>query len=341
MPLIEGIRHRWPDFTLLLTTQTSTGAAMARRLCPDVPHRSAPLDLPWVAARAVAQVRPRVLVLEYLELWPRQVAACARKGVPVMVVDGRVSQKSLRWRWLLKTTARRVSCFCGRSDGDRARAVQLGVSPSKAFVCGNGKYDALRVAPQPEESLRAALGNPDVVVGSLHPDEFEAAMSALAGSSLRGVIAPRYPADSARIMALGAHHGVSCALRSEGPAPLADWIVLDTMGELAAAYGLASVAIVGGTFGRRGGQNLVEPAAHGVPVVHGPNVANITEEAEALAGAGATEVPHWRAAVELAAVRCVDPGPDPRAALSALTGATAAHLDHLARLLASPQLPAA
>lgn len=347
-PLTRGAAARWPALRLLLTTQTRTGAAMAERpdlrLPASLSHGQAPLDLPIVAAAGVSHVAPKLLVLEYLELWPRQIAACHRRGAPVMVVDGRVSRRSLRWTWLLRGTARRIACFCARTAGDAERAVALGVHEARVFVTGNGKYDGLPELASPGPALRRALrplgAAPQLVVGSLHTDELDEAAAALAASELAVVIAPRYLTDVPRLLELGARRGVGVARRSEleggRGAEGARWIILDTIGELAAAYALAPVAIVGGTFGRRGGQNLVEPAAWGAQVIFGPSTENVAVEVEALSGRGGWPTSSWPEAVAAARERLKLGGPDPRDALAGLAGATEAHLEHMARLLGAP-----
>lgn len=333
LPLVAALRAARPALRLLITAQTAGGRAVARQLFPDLPVAAPPLDLPPLPARALAAVRPRLVVLEYLELWPAWIAACARAGVPVAVVDGRITRRSLRVAPLLRATAGRLALFCARSEADADAALRLGVSPERVVVHGNGKHDGAPAAPPaPTADLRAAVGDVDLVLGSLHPDEEAAALPALAAVGHRALVAPRYPRRAPAILAAARRLGVSARRRSEHGPP-ARWIVLDTLGELAAAYALGRVAVVGGTFGRRDGQNLVEPAAHGRPVVHGPRVGNVAEEAAALAGRGAEVVPDWPAAFARADALLAAPGPDPRPALAALRGATARNLRSLLDLL--------
>ncbi len=334
-PLVTALAEARPALRLLISAQTSTGRAMARRLFPTLPVVRPPLDLPPLPDLALAQVRPRLVVLEYLELWPAWAAACRRRGVPLMVVDGRVTDRSLRIRPLLRRAAEGLAAFCARSEADAAAARALGVPPDRVFVHGNGKHDGVAAAPPaPSEALRAAVGAVDVVVGSLHPDEEAAALPALAASGLRALIAPRYPRRATAIVRAGDRLGVPVALCSAGGSRAARWVVLDTIGELAAAYALGKVAVVGGTFGRREGQTLVEPVAQGRPVVHGPRVANVADEVAALAGAGVACAPDWTVACARARVWRDDPDPpDPRPALANLGGATARNLRTLLAVL--------
>lgn len=332
-PTVAVVRRVRPDSVLCITAQTATGRTMARRLWPDLRVDAPPIDVPPWPARAVAARRPKLVVLEYLELWPAWIAACRRADVPVVVVDGRVTQRSLRIAWLLRRAAADVTAFCARTHEDAVAAARLGVPRDRIHVHGNAKHDSLSNAPPvPDPDLRAAVGSVDIVVGSLHGDEIGDAVRALANYRGRVLIAPRYPRHAARVVRAAHRHGVSAARRSRGAAD-ARWVVLDTIGELAAAYGLARAAIVGGTFGRRDGQNLIEPAAHGVPVVHGPRVGNVADEARALDGRGAWAVVNWPEAVERAAALVSAGGVDPRPALARLVGASARHLDVILPLL--------
>ncbi len=334
-PLGEALRAARPDLRLLLTAWTSTGRAMAGRVLPGVPFARPPLDVPPLPHLALRRVAPRLVVLEYLEVWPAWIAACARARVPVVVVDGHLTRKSFRIRHLLRPSMQRLTLFCARASADAEAAVALGVPPERVRVHGNAKHDGVAAAaPLPTEALRAAVGAVDVVVGSLHADEEPAALPALAKSGLAALVAPRYPGRTDAVLAAARRLGVRAHRRSGGPCPHdARWIVLDTMGELAAAYALGRVAVVGGTFGAREGQTLVEPAAHGLPVVHGPRTGNVAEEAAALAGRGAWPVADWPTAFAMAARLRDAPSPDPRPALEALRGATARHLAALLPLL--------
>lgn len=333
-PLIAAFAAARPGWHRHVTATTAGGRQLARQLFADCSIGRPPLGL--LPTRALARIAPRLIVLEYLELWPAWIAAAHRAGIPVAVVDGRVTHRSLRIRRWLHRAAGRLTLFCARTEADAAAARALGVQADRILITGNGKYDGVPLAPpQPSAALSAAIGDREVVIGSLHPDEERAALEALAASGLTALIAPRYPRRAAAILRFARRHGITARRRSDAAPATARWIVLDTLGELAAAYAIAPVAIVGGTFGRRDGQNLIEPAAHGRPVIHGPRTANVAVEAAALAGRGAWPVPDWPAAFDTARARLADPGPDPRPALATLTGATARNLDALCAILDS------
>lgn len=333
-PLLRHLAARAVPWAL--SVQTAPGRGLAHKLWPQAAIGAPPIDCPPWPERALRRARPAALILEYLELWPAWIAACARLKIPVIVLDGRVSERSLRVRRLLRPTAARLSWFCAQSAQDAEGAIALGVPEERVSICGVGKHDQLlRPPPMPSEALRAAVGGVDVVLGSLHEDEEGAALTSLAGAGLRALIAPRYLARVAALERLAQRLGVPTARRSEGGDPQARWILLDSIGELAAAYALAPAAVMGGSFGRRQGQNLVEAAAHGRPVIFGPQHANIALEAEALRGRAAFEVVDWPQA--WAQARRLGRAPfdeaRARAALHDLTGATARHVQILCEIV--------
>ena len=239
------------------------------------------------------------LILEYLELYPGWIAECNRLGLPVAVVDGRVTHKSLRIKRYLNGAASALRLFCARSDTDAARARRLGVPAASICVTGNGKYDGYPLSEQSQkDELSYRYGRPDVVIGSLHPDEQSDALHALAQFKFRALIAPRYVRQRNGIVALAERLGLSISLHSRGDAPKQIHL-LDTYGELASAYGAAPINIVGGSFGRRCGQNLFEAALHNNVVIHGPSTEISLMRSSAFRHHGAYEVSSWEAAFSL------------------------------------------
>jgi 3-deoxy-D-manno-octulosonic-acid transferase len=333
-PLLARLRGLTPAPSVGMTVGRAAGREAATRWYPDVPVLAPPLPFGLTGGRFLRRRGVRLQVLEYLELWPGWVRACARAGVPVVVVDGRVSHRSLRVRALLRATAARVDLFCAQTPEDAEAAVTLGVPRDRVHVTGNGKHDRVFDPPAPSAELRAAVGAVDLVVGSLNPREERAAVAAFAAFPGRILWAPRYPARAAGLCRRARAAGVDCALRTRGGAG-ARWIVLDTIGELAAAWALGRVALAGGTFCRREGQNLVEAAAHGLPVVHGPRVANVAPEARALAGRGAFAVDDLAGAADRvrALLEGRLPAPDPRPALATLRGAADRQVDLMRPIL--------
>jgi 3-deoxy-D-manno-octulosonic-acid transferase len=322
-PVVSAFRALEPSAEVVVTATTPTGRARAEALYPDIlERRFAPIDLPWTTSRALRRIRPSVLVLGESELWPSLLRQASRSA-PVVVVNARLSDRTmprarrvrLLYRWMLA----RLTAVGVQTAEDRDRFIELGLDPRRVTVTGNTKFDRRVPSPSDAEraSLRAELGvgeSPLVVAGSTFPGEDELLLDALAhlrsapfssGAStqvparrLRLVLAPRHPERGDAIEALILERGLGVWRRSRGPAPPGadpDVVLLDTVGELARVYALARVAVVGRSFRTGGGQNPLEPMAHGVPVVYGPKMGNFREIAR-LAEIGG------------AAVRCHDDG---------------------------------
>ncbi len=302
--LVDVLARERPDLEIVLSSTTPAGHAVARRDHPDRHVFWFPLDFSFSVARVLASIRPSLLVLMELEVWPNLMDALGRRGIPVAVVNGRMSDRSFpRYRLLtriLPTFFGGISLFCARDAAVARRLAELGLPPDRIRVTGSLKADtALLAAERGDGALRRSdLGMaPDdfvVVAGSTHEgeerlllDAYELLRQEL--PSLRLVIAPRHLERIPGILALAASRGVVLGRRSLGaPAGSDRVILLDTMGELHAIYALADAAVLGGTFVPVGGHNLVEPAVHGVPIVIGPHVSAIAgEAAEFIAGGGA------------------------------------------------------
>jgi len=336
-PLVSSLRHLYGSESTHLTTWTRGGIAMGRQLYGAPSVTRPPLPFRYFASRFLRKVRPDILILEYLELYPAWMAACSRLSLPVMVVDGRVTARSLRIRPFLRRAAAQITVFCAQTQEDGDAALALGVPGDRIHVMGNGKYDGFpEGAPQLPSDAAGLYGTPDVVIGSLHPDEEVAALQAIKDSGLRVLLAPRYLNRISMIQRAARKLGLDVSRRSQRESPR-QLHLLDTYGELAAAYGAAQVSIVGGTFGRRGGQNLFEPALHNNVVIHGPNIRNIKREAAAFGGRGAYQVGNWHSALQLAKGR--HPHPQLADAAMGLRGATRRHLDFIETLVAQGPEP--
>ena len=298
--LMDALRARGEP--VVASTTTVTGRARVRSARPDLPAGLAPLDHPWIAARVLRQVRPSALLLVETELWPAWIAAAHARGIPVLVVSGRISDRSLlryrrlRLRRLLAPTLRRVSAVGARSAEDAARFVSLGMPKERIRVTGDLKLEPPAASSPPSEELRQALGTvPLLVAGSTHPGEERAALGALvaaerAGFGLALVVAPRRPERFEAVAALLAASGRTVRRRSRlggNPLRAGEVLLLDTLGELESIYGMARVAFVGGTLAPVGGHNLLEPVLRGKPVLFGPWTHNVREAATLMSETGA------------------------------------------------------
>ncbi|MBW5800362.1 lipid IV(A) 3-deoxy-D-manno-octulosonic acid transferase [Halomonas elongata] len=303
-PLIEALRKRYPQHRLVITTMTATGAERAVALAEaasdeaggEVSHYFLPLDFPCAARRFVARLRPRLAIFFETELWPNLLASCARRGVPVAVVNGRLSARSFRTyrrlRRLMQEALSHVDWLGAKSRQDAERFAALGMAEDATSVTGSLKFDiALNdEALEVSERLHTLLGGRPVwVAGSTHPGEDEALLTAHARvreirSEALLILVPRHPRRFEAVAELCAARGLACARRSKGEAPGSETAVYlgDTMGELRALYGAADLAFVGGSLVPVGGHNLLEPAAMGVPVLTGPELANFEDVAETL-----------------------------------------------------------
>jgi 3-deoxy-D-manno-octulosonic-acid transferase len=302
-PLLASLRRHLPGATVVLSVATSTGRAMSERLqIPVARIFYAPIDLAHACARAVRRIRPTLLVLEYAELWPNLVLAARRAGARVALTDGRVSprgfQRARAARLLYRRLLAEVDLCLMRSTGDAERIEALGAPRARIAVTGNTKHDARAPNAAEVQALRQQLQLPAaarlIVLGNTHSGEEALLLPVFRRLSvempgLKCLVAPRYPERCPEIEELCARLGLVSARRS-APDAKAQVLLLDTVGELPAAYGLGAVAFVGGSFTARGGQNVLEPAFHGVPVLYGPSTANFREEVALLEGRGGVEV---------------------------------------------------
>ncbi len=295
-------RLRARGHTTVVSTVTVTGRDAFRRARPEVPCGLAPLDHPWIVDAVLARVRPSALVLIETELWPSWIAAAKRRGVPVVVASGRISDRSFpRYRRLaplLRGTFGRLDAVGARSEEDARRFVALGVLEARVSVCGDLKLGPPDTAPRLAPKLVDRLtGGPLFVAGSTHPGEEEAALAALARAEASGlratlVLAPRYPSRAGEVERLVQAAGRRVVRSSAPPgARLApgEVLLLDGIGDLAGVFACATVAFVGGSLVARGGHNLLEPAAAGRPVVFGPHTENARAAADLLLACGAGE----------------------------------------------------
>jgi 3-deoxy-D-manno-octulosonic-acid transferase len=276
----------------VVSTWTRSGAEMAAaRLGRSATIIRAPLDLAGPVRAVVDRLRPALVVLECLELWPRLVSTCHARGVPVAVVNGRLSSRSLRRyqraRWLFEPCFRGIARVVARTPEDARRFVEAGVPAGRVTIGANTKYASLELR-QVALSPTAPQGA-KVVLGSLHAAEervlFPLIPSLLAAPALEElVVAPRYPhqaeATRRRLRRAGVAEGRVGGAKPGRRAPRV--VVLETMGHLAQHYADARVAFVGGSLIRHGGHNLVEPASMGCPVLFGPHTFNCAQEARLL-----------------------------------------------------------
>jgi 3-deoxy-D-manno-octulosonic-acid transferase len=299
-PLIDALRLRWPQASLLLTCSTATGAAAGRgHLRAGDVQAWLPYDTPGAVRRFLRHWRPAVGVLMETEVWPNLVHAARDLRVPLVLANARLSAKSLRsgerWAALLRPALRDVTRVLAQTERDAQRLREFGAVAVE--VCGNLKFD---VAPAPAQlaqgaAWRAALGRPAVLAASTREGEEAPLLAAWRGLPAPRpllLLVPRHPQRFDEVAALVQSAGFTLARRSawgDMPPTAADadvWLG-DSIGEMALYGACADAALLGGSYAALGGQNLIELAACGAPVVMGPSTFNFAEAAELALEAGA------------------------------------------------------
>ena len=315
--LLKALRAQQPGLKLLLTHGTATGRAEgAKLLQPGDVQVWQPWDSLDATRRFVRQFQPAAGVLMETEIWPNLLAACREAGVPVALANARLNAKSLagaqRWAALSLPAYQSLSAIWAQTEDDAARLRQLGVQVHGVF--GNVKFDVVPDAQQLAQGhlWRAASDRPVVLLASSREGEealwlqaWQSAQSAQGLADVQWLIVPRHPQRFDEVQQLIAGAGLTVSRRSQwqaghSPAPADVWLG-DSMGEMPLYYALAHAGLLGGSFERLGGQNLIEAAACGCPMLLGPHTFNFAEAAEQACAAGAAlRVTDMAAAVQQA-----------------------------------------
>jgi 3-deoxy-D-manno-octulosonic-acid transferase len=362
--LAADLKERYPRLRLYLSTTTIAGQHVARR---SLQHVDAvfyfPFDWAFIVKRTLNIVRPRVFVMMETEIWPNLLRLCRARGVKTILINGRISSRSYPryrlirpfFRWVLADVDR----FCMQSDESARRIVELGADQAKVTVTGSLKFDSLEMPPvvshgKPRERVlrffRLSPNRMVLVAGSTVRGEEPAVLKAFsrlkgASPSALAILAPRQPERFGEVERLARESGFVTVRRSDLPIdtePRADVVVLDTIGELAQLYQVATVVFVGGSLVDHGGHNILEPAVFGKPILFGPHMQNFKEIADAFVGNGAavqvgSERELEQAMVSLATdpVRRAKLGAAARALVEANRGAKDKTLAVIAELLPS------
>lgn len=335
-PLVEALLARHPGHRLLLTHTTPTGRATGEQLFGNRVLRAyLPWDLPFAVERFLHHYRPVAGLLMETEIWFNLAAACQRRGVPLLLVNARLSERSARgYGRLARLTAAALGSLAGvgaQTPADAARLKSLGAEAPE--VTGNLKFD---VTPPPAllplgAQLRARFGaaRPVLLAASTREGEEPLVLDAFASLQVPGallVVVPRHPQRFDEVEKLVLARGWRCARRSDSGAAADDVAVVlgDSMGEMFAYYAWSDVAFVGGSLLPLGGQNLIEAAAAGRPVLTGPHTFNFADASRLAVAAGAARVVHDSAELAAAArLLLTDPAAHARASQAALAFAAA------------------
>ncbi len=351
--LIAGLAGQ--GFPIVLSSTTPAGRAIAATMTGTAGVFHFPIDLPGVVGRTLDAIRPAAFISIETEIWPLLLRQCARRGVPALIVNGRISERSrARYgavRGLLRGALAAIRMACMQTETDARRIVAIGMPGDRVLVTGNMKFDGA-IPSEPDGVLQALVqeaagGSPVLVAGSTSPGEEEVVLDAMASTRPDAfflILAPRHPDRFARVGSLLRQRGVAFRRRSDGGSEGAGRpraLLLDTVGELAGAYHLADVAFGGGSLVPRGGQNLTEPAVCGVPVLFGPHTQHVAAVAEALAACGGAERVTDAATLAHAIMRLIDDpearrrmGEAGRSMVHAHRGATARTVEAILPILA-------
>ncbi len=317
---LSTLERKHPGVELVISTTTKTGYDLAQRKYSQHTVFYCPLDFSWAAHNALWRVRPNLLVLAELELWPNLIRTAKAHGTKVAIINGRLSDNSFRGyrrlRPIVARLLRKIDLIAAQDEQTAERFRWLGANPASVVTTGSLKFDGANTdRDNPRSNTLRRLANiraQDTVflVGSTQAPEEQYGIDiyqklAVDNPNLRLILVPRHPERFAEVARLLEHSGIAWMRRSEleiraGEGVLADTahadttnaaILVDTIGELSAWWGTATVGFVGGSFGTRGGQNMLEPAAYGVATCFGPNTRNFRDiVGQLLAVGGAQEV---------------------------------------------------
>ncbi len=310
---MEAARARRPGAAFTLTTNTSTAHAIAeKQIGPEDILLYFPVDFPPIVRRALDRLQPAALVLVEAEWWPNLVRQARRRGIPVMLLNGRLSDRSYQRYRKLRAFTRRIlaliDLFCVPGEEERRRLIELGAEAARIRVVGSAKYDVAggvnAVLPAADLLARAGFAADAslLVGGSTWPGEEQALLEAFrqlraADASARLVLVPRHAERAGAVAAEIERTGLPCRRWSaapRGPAagPAPEVLLVDTTGDLKNFYAAATVIFVGKSLTARGGQNIIEPAVFGKPIVIGPHLENFRAVlADFLAAGALLQVP--------------------------------------------------
>ncbi|MEZ5754604.1 MAG: 3-deoxy-D-manno-octulosonic acid transferase [Paracoccaceae bacterium] len=328
LPLLQALTAR-ADLHVLLTCTTVTAMDLMRGRVPErVILQYLPVDLPGPVARFLSHWRPDVAVMVESEFWPRLIHATHSRGIPLILANARISDRSAgRWarmRGLAGAILGRFNALVATDAAMAARLVALGADPARVRVTGTLKRGAARLPVDAAElaRLRAALAGRQVwLAGSTHPGEEAAVLEAHRALSARLpeailILAPRHPVRGDEVAGLVTAAGLTQSRRSRGEAPAGQVYLADTLGEMGLWFDLCPVSFIGGSLvAGIGGHNAYEPALHGSAILHGPHVGNFADLYARLDGAGAARVVA-DAATLARAVAALEGDPAARAALT-------------------------
>lgn len=305
-PLLKALKKNFPGIRIVLSNVTETGRGIAEKTA-EVDHCVYfPFDYHFTVKHALAKVRPALLVMVETEIWPNFLRAAHDMGIPAVLVNGRISDRSfgryLALKWFFRPILVNLTAVCMQTAEDARRIIAIGAEPGRVHVTRNLKYDIPANAPTNEKKreLRGICKIPDgimvITAGSTHAGEEETLLSAYrqllaGGHECFFVLAPRHPERAGEVADIIRNCGmpftlISSLARREGLFRPGEVLLVDTVGELMRLYAISDIVFVGGSLATTGGHNILEPASLGVPVLFGPHMHNFRESATLLLACG-------------------------------------------------------
>jgi len=299
--LIEELRIVYPEKKLVISTVTATGNKIARAIAKEGDFVTyLPLDASFIVKRVINKINPSIFIIAETEIWPNLISCLYRRKIPIIAVNGRISDRSFRGylaiRFLIRPILKKINLFCVQTEPDAERLMYLGVLPGKIQITGNMKfdikdYDFKKNYAQCRARLNLGPQEKLLVAASTHPGEERIVLIAYKAllkefPDLRLLIAPRHPERSSNIVDLIKKYDfepVKISLlesRTRGLKNLRTIFILDTIGELISFYAIADIVFVGGSLVKKGGHNILEPASQEKPILFGPHMFNFRDIAE-------------------------------------------------------------
>ncbi len=296
-PLIKGLRRCYPEYRLLLSVTTETGRGVAEKddLADAVIYF--PFDIGFAVNRLLDAVAPKAIIIMETEIWPVFTLLAWNRKIPLLLANGRISERSFPryrlFRWFFRPVLQRFSWLGMQSAADLERILEIGAPEERSLVVGNLKYDIpfSQVQPEERQQLKKRFRIPEflpvLTAGSTHPGEEEHILAAFLNLKVQFpelllVLVPRHPERAAAVESLSFQHGLSvvrrsCLLQQNADCAAGTVLLVDTVGELMQFYALSDLVFVGGSLVSTGGHNLLEPASRGIPFMFGPCMDNFRE----------------------------------------------------------------
>ncbi|MFA5276530.1 MAG: 3-deoxy-D-manno-octulosonic acid transferase [Candidatus Omnitrophota bacterium] len=292
--LIKELRVSYPLKKLVISTVTPTGNKVANSLAKEGDFVTyLPLDFSCIVRRVIKRIKPSIFIIAETEIWPNLITALNKSGVSIAILNSRISDASFKGysaiKYLLKPILNKVNIFCSQSESDGLKLKALGAKPGSIIVTGNMKFDQVPSRSVNPEFYKKRMGLKEgerlIIAGSTHRGEEEILLNIYQSllkdfPYLRFFLAPRHPERASEVEGLVKNFGfepLRVSLLSV-KAPLEKEVfILDTIGELASFYSAADIVFIGGSLVKKGGQNILEPASAGKPVVFGPYMSNFKD----------------------------------------------------------------